>query len=72
MTAIVMVSRCRSATATRDYILTAGPPNPDSVLLIENPHSFEEAVASGCAEKVALIATFGYGLSRSGEAFGNS
>lgn len=54
------------------YVLTAGPANPEGVLLIENPHSFEEAVASGCAKKMALVATFGYGLSRSGDAFGKS
>lgn len=54
------------------YVMVAGPLDPVAVLLIENPHSFEEAVAAGCAERVALIATFGYGLSRSGEAFGNS
>lgn len=54
------------------YVVTAGPPEPIGVLLIENPHAFEEAVAAGCAESMGLIATFGYGLSRSGDAFGNS
>lgn len=53
-------------------IIVAGPENPEAVLLIENPHSFEEAIAAGCAERIALIVTYGYGLSRSGEAYGNS
>ncbi len=53
------------------HILIAGPSAPEAVILIENPHSFEEAIAAGCAERVALIVTYGYGLSRSGEQFGN-
>jgi len=53
-------------------VIVAGPERPEAVLLIENPHSFEEAIAAGCAEKFALVITFGYGLSRSGEAYGNS
>jgi hypothetical protein len=54
------------------YIVVAGPEAPEAVLLIENPHSFEEALAAGCASSVALIATYGYGLSRSGDAYGNA
>lgn len=53
-------------------VVVAGPANPEAVLLIENPHSFEEAVAAGCAENIALIVTYGYGLSRSGDAYGNA
>ncbi|WP_300455373.1 Wadjet anti-phage system protein JetD domain-containing protein [Accumulibacter sp.] len=53
-------------------VVVAGPENPEAVLLIENPHSFEEAIAAGCADRIALIVTYGYGLSRSGEAYGNS
>jgi hypothetical protein len=53
-------------------IIVAGPENPEAVLLIENPHSFEEAIAACCADKIALVVTYGYGLSRSGEAYGNS
>jgi hypothetical protein len=53
-------------------VVVAGPENPEAVLLIENPHSFEEAIAAGCADRLALIVTYGYGLSRSGEAYGNS
>jgi len=54
------------------HLVVAGPENPDAVLLIENPHSFEEAIAAGCSDRVALVVTYGYGLSRSGEAYGNS
>ncbi len=54
------------------YIVVAGPESPEAVLLIENPHSFEEALAAGCADRIALVATYGYGLSRSGEAYGNA
>lgn len=53
-------------------VIVAGPENPRAVLLIENPHSFEEAIAAGCADRIALVVTYGYGLSRSGEAYGNS
>lgn len=53
-------------------LVVAGPENPEAVLLIENPHSFEEAIAAGCVEKIALVVTYGYGLSRWGEAYGNS
>lgn len=53
-------------------VVVAGPASPEAVLLIENPHSFEEAVAAGCAENIALIVTYGYGLSRAGEAYGNA
>jgi len=54
------------------HVVVAGPENPEAVLLIENPHSFEEAIAAGCADKIALVVTYGYGLSRSGDAYGNS
>lgn len=53
-------------------VIVAGPETPEAVLLIENPHSFEEVVAAGCADRIALVVTYGYGLSRSGEAYGNS
>lgn len=53
------------------HLLVAGPSAPEAVILIENPHSFEEAIAAGCAEKYALVVTYGYGLSRFGEQFGN-
>jgi hypothetical protein len=52
------------------YVLTAGPEKPESVILIENPWAFEHAIKIGLAAKHALMVTFGYGLSRNGEAFG--
>ncbi|BCG22126.1 hypothetical protein TUM18999_03170 [Pseudomonas tohonis] len=52
------------------YVVTAGPALPERVVLIENPWAFERAIEAGLAERCALIATFGYGLSRSGEAYG--
>lgn len=52
------------------YVVTAGPKNPQYVILIENPWAFERAIEAGLSKDHALIATFGYGLSRSGEAFG--
>jgi hypothetical protein len=52
------------------YVVTAGPAEPHGVILIENPWAFERAIELGIAESHALIATFGYGLSRQGDAFG--
>lgn len=52
------------------YVVVAGPPEPEAVVLIENPHAFEEVVRSGAAERVACITTFGYGLTRAGDAYG--
>jgi len=52
------------------YLMTAGPPDPTAVLLIENPQAFELAVSSAIIDTVALVATFGYGLSRAGDDFG--
>jgi hypothetical protein len=52
------------------YLMVAGPKSPRQVILVENPQAFEEGVGSRL-EDTAWIATQGYGLSRSGEAFGN-
>lgn len=52
------------------YVVTAGPAKPHSVILVENPWAFERAIELGVAENHALIVTFGYGLSRQGDAFG--
>lgn len=52
------------------YLMTAGPANPEAVLLIENPQAFELAISSPVVTQVALVATFGYGLSRAGDDFG--
>ncbi len=52
------------------YVVTAGPAEPQSVILVENPWAFERAVELGVTENHAMVVTFGYGLSRSGDAFG--
>lgn len=49
------------------YVICAGPPSPVATLLIENPRAFENAVRSGLAEEVALICTYGFGLSYLGQ-----
>lgn len=45
------------------YILCAGPSDPVATLLIENPRAFENAIRSGLTEEVAIVCTFGFGLS---------
>lgn len=52
------------------YLVVAGPPNPDHVVLTENPHAFEVAIEAPGADRVAWVATFGHGLSMSGEQYG--
>lgn len=45
------------------YILCAGPSEPVATLLIENPCAFENAIRSGLTDDVAIVCTFGFGLS---------
>lgn len=45
------------------YILCAGPSEPVATLLIENPRAFENAIRSGLTDEVAIVCTFGFGLS---------
>jgi len=45
------------------YVVCAGPTEPNATLLIENPRAFENAVRSGLAQTVALVCTYGFGLS---------
>lgn len=52
------------------YVVTAGPAEPQCVILIENPWAFERAIELGMTKNHALIVTFGYGLTRQGDAFG--
>jgi hypothetical protein len=49
------------------YVVCAGPKAPIATLLIENPRAFENAVRSGLASEVALICSFGFGLSYLGQ-----
>jgi hypothetical protein len=51
------------------YVVCAGPSLPESTLLIENPRAFENAVRSGLGEFVALVCTYGFGLSYLGQAW---
>lgn len=53
------------------YIITAGPPKPACVILVENPQAMETAISVQGIDDVAWIATFGYGLSNRGSEQGN-
>lgn len=53
------------------YVVTAGAANPDAVVLVENPAAFELAVTTSAVDRCAFIATFGFGLSKTSEDFGN-
>ncbi|WP_252176148.1 Wadjet anti-phage system protein JetD domain-containing protein [Endozoicomonas sp. 4G] len=44
------------------YVVTAGPEQPEQVLLVENPQSFEACITLELHLRMALISTFGYGL----------
>jgi hypothetical protein len=48
------------------YMLAAGPRAAPSALLIENPECFQRVVALGLADRMIVVATYGYGLSWSG------
>lgn len=51
------------------YVMTAGPSDPKTVVLVENPQAFECAVKAS-VPGVAWVTTYGYGLSRGGDAYG--
>lgn len=53
----------RLQTSSPRYVICAGPSHPEATLLIENPRAFENAVRSGLGETVALVCTYGFGLS---------
>ena len=59
----------RLKTSSPRYVVCAGPPAPVASLLIENPRAFENAVRSGLGETVALVCTYGFGLSYLGQAW---
>jgi len=59
----------RLQTSSPRYVICAGPVNPQATLLIENPRVFENAVRSGLGETVALVCTYGFGLSYLGQAW---
>jgi hypothetical protein len=58
-------------TGAPPVLLVAGPLNPENVVLVENPHAFWNAIRSGATTSTVFIVTFGYGLSRHGEDYGN-
>lgn len=45
------------------WVLASVPDEPQGVLLIENPQSFDQACRVGLDEHLALVCSFGYGLS---------
>jgi hypothetical protein len=53
------------------YVVTAGAADPEAVVLVENPAAFELAATTAAVERCAFIATFGFGLSKATEDFGN-
>jgi hypothetical protein len=53
------------------YVVTAGTRNPKAVVLVENPAAFELAAKTSAVEHCAFIATFGFGLSKVSEDYGN-
>lgn len=57
----------RLHTSSPRYVVCAGPAEPIATLLIENPRAFENAVRSGLANTVALVCTYGFGLSYLGQ-----
>jgi hypothetical protein len=59
----------RLKTSSPRYVVCAGPAAPVATLLIENPRAFENAVRSGLGETVALVCTYGFGLSYLGQAW---
>jgi len=58
-------------TGAPPVLLVAGPSNPVNVVLVENPHAFWNAIRSNAITSTVFIVTFGYGLSRHGEDYGN-
>lgn len=53
------------------YVVAGGCTNPDLVVLIENPAAFELAMNTNATKHCAFVATFGFGLSKQGEDYGN-
>ncbi|GAA0587133.1 Wadjet anti-phage system protein JetD domain-containing protein [Halomonas salifodinae] len=45
------------------WVLASGPRAPRGLMLIENPQSFSQACELGIDDQLALICSFGYGLS---------
>ncbi|MBS4095516.1 MAG: hypothetical protein KGZ83_01590 [Sulfuricella sp.] len=53
------------------YVVVGGSTQPETVVLVENPAAFELAMATGAAQRCAFIATYGFGLSKTDNEYGN-
>lgn len=53
------------------YVVVGGCAEPEAVVLIENPTAFELAMATDATQRCAFIATFGFGLSKTDNEYGN-
>lgn len=54
------------------YVVVGGnTDSPSTVILVENPISFETAVRSSAAERCLFVCTFGFGLSATANDYGN-
>lgn len=54
------------------YIIIGGNgKDPEAVILVENPISFETAIQSSAGSRCAFVCTFGFGLSHQGNDYGN-
>jgi len=53
------------------YVIVAGCELPETVVLIENPAAFELAITTSAISSCAFIVTFGFGLSKTHEDYGN-
>lgn len=54
------------------YIIVGGNgKDPEAVILIENPISFEAAIQSSASSRCSFVCTFGFGLSHQGNDYGN-
>lgn len=61
----------RKFSAHPFYVVVAGCSSPEAVILVENPAAFEMAISTHAITRCAFIATFGFGLSKSKEDYGN-
>lgn len=53
------------------YVVVGGCSQPETVVLVENPAAFELAMATAAAQRCAFIATYGFGLSKTDNEYGN-
>lgn len=53
------------------YVVVGGCARPQTVILVENPAAFELAVKTPAAEQCVFVATFGFGLSKTQNEYGN-